>query len=315
MENIISLFDGDISTYSHNILNNTINKNYDINTYINFANTINTLNDNDKIKKIIINSHINTFKKYIDFHVYALSLTDNMEKIKKILMSESEIESEINNFIIKTIYDINNKKKVCIFFAGNKRNFDKSYQLYIDNLCMFFDNDNISYNIYGHTYDELIDIDNIKLKVDNTEIISDFLYEKYKNVIGFWSKNKKTEITKKIGCILYLYSLFESFKMLDNSYDMYIFSRYDVAPNSNMYDVIKNIKLDDNIIYTPLVWSHGSVCDRFAIGNYNAMKTYCERLNILNNDSCFHSPEIFLRYYLIKNNMKNGIMNIDLMLT
>jgi hypothetical protein len=198
-------------------------------------------------------------------------------------------------------------KKICFLFFGGYRTYNKR----VNEWKNVFDNlkkNNIEVNVYGHTFlnknDKITDI--FPIEIDDQNRIESYYYNKYKDLLGFHSKNNKNEITKKIGCVFNLHSLKKISAKISYDHDFVVVSRYDMFPLNIDNILIDNI-FKEKTIYVPKMMSYDGICDRFAMGDMNVMKIYCDRLNNLYNS---HNPEGHLQSYLENKNVNYQKVNV-----
>ena len=194
------------------------------------------------------------------------------------------------------------KMKICLFSSGFLNS--KTIEYYLNNKEKFFDI--INPDIYFHTYENeyLDDMKNLynckKIESEDCNKIQSFekpqsvsenihSYTKFENVMHMWRKRKL------------------AFDMIDEKYDYYIYSRFDICLFTNFsLNFFEDIS-DSSVILIPNGGDYeGGYNDLMAIGTYGSMKEYVNLIeNILNYslEGCLFHPEILLRYHLNKKNI------------
>ena len=96
----------------------------------------------------------------------------------------------------------------------------------------------------------------------------------------------------------------------NKKYDCYLFLRPDLKYTKKI-DIKQVVDAcsNNNTIYTPSWSTFKGLNDRMALGDYNSMKVYANRINYVNNyleitNKPLHA-ERFLKYVLDKHNLKN----------
>lgn len=226
--------------------------------------------------------------------------------------------------------------KIAVCFFGLIRSLKYTHDSIKKNLFDILTNNGHEYDIYIHTYDLEILTNirsgekNVKLDVndykllnpkeiiieDQDEFDKSFNYEKIMSYGDSWPCSKFNSLKNLIRQL-------NSLKKLTNlisqkpKYDIYIYIRPDLKIITP-FDV-SWLNLKNNQIATPIYFKHcGGLNDRFAIGKFEAIKTYGLRLDEIynccnakkNKKRPLHSEQL-VKYIIEKNN----IQNIDLYIT
>ena len=255
------------------------------------------------------------------------------------LESKKFLAINILLYFIYLIYRMNYKLKnikICICFFGLTRSLKYTYSYMNDNLFKVLENNNIEYDIYLHSYNleiltnkrsnefnEKLDINEFKMLNPKEYIIDNqdqfdksFNYESVKKY-GDRFKDKFASVynlirqlnsLKKVTSIIKKYS----------KYDMYIYIRPDLKfkyPFDIDY-IYNNIDNKFNYILTPFWGKNSGLNDKFAIGNYNSIIKYGERINDIYNYmekfGSLHS-ESLVQFISKKYNITNIDINVVLL--
>ena len=229
--------------------------------------------------------------------------------------------------------------KVCICFFGLTRSLNYTYDSIKKNLLDILEQNNIEYDIYLHTYNlkvltnprseeynEKLDTNEFKLLnpkefiIDNqNEFDKKFDYDIIKKYGDTWHD----DYTSLYNLIRQLNSLKQVTSLIINKcmYDKYIYIRPDLLVKTELN--IKYIKYisTHNYLITPN-WGKwgappscrsttsldGGINDRFAIGNYNSIVKYGNRIDDIYDYikiyGCLHS-ESLVKYIVQKYNINN----------
>ena len=225
--------------------------------------------------------------------------------------------------------------KIGICFIGITRSLKYTIESIEKNIFRILRNANIEFDIYMHTYnlESITNIRSCEINVPlnlNEHYFLNTLKKKIDNQNDVLTNIDNIDLIKNIGDAWdddyasvknYICSLISQKKVLEllnnnkNNYDIIIVARPDVfylqpLEISFLFDIYNN--KNENIIYVPNFHHSHGINDRFAFGNYNAMKIYLERINYLseylinlkNEEKKFVNGEIFLEYILTKFNIK-----------
>jgi hypothetical protein len=230
----------------------------------------------------------------------------------------------------KNISHFSNKKKykVALCFYGLTRSLKYTYDSINQNILNELKNANIDYDIILHTYDlkylklkrsnedTVLDTNEWKLlkpdsiKIDNQDKFDkSYDYRYIKSFGDFWKSN----FENTMNLIRQFNSLQQVWKLCEKNnkkYDCYLFLRPDLKYTKKI-DIKQVVEAcsNDNTIYTPSWSTFKGLNDRMALGDYNSMKIYANRIDYVNNyleitKKPLHA-ERFLKYVLDKNNLKN----------
>ena len=228
--------------------------------------------------------------------------------------------------------------RIAICFFGLIRSLKFTHESINENLLKILTQNGIDYDIFIHTYDLKV-LNNKRSKEDNVELdVNDykllnpkdilienqddfdksFDYEKIMSYGNAW-KDSNDNFNSLKNLIRQLNSLNKLTQMIKKKerYDLYIYVRPDTKiVNPFNINLIENIK--DNEIRTPVYFKHwGGLNDRFAIGKFNSIVKYGERINyIYDFVNCgkkrpLHSEQL-LKFIINKYNIKN--IDIDIIL-
>ena len=229
--------------------------------------------------------------------------------------------------------------KVCICFFGLTRSLNYTYDSIKKNLLDILEQNNIEYDIYLHTYNLKVltnprsDEYNEKLDTNEFKLLNpkEFIIDNQNE----FDKKFDYDIIKKYGDTWYddyksLYNLIRQLNSLKQvtsliinkcMYDKYIYIRPDLLVKTELN--IKYIKYisTHNYLFTPNwgKWIAPAICrstnssdvgtnDRFAIGNYNSIVKYGNRIDdiydYMKMYGCLHS-ESLVKYIIQKYNINN----------
>lgn len=243
------------------------------------------------------------------------------------------IKFPIENFDNLKSNNINNNKKIAVCFFGLTRSLKHTIDSIKKNIFHPLQKNNINYDIYLHTYDlkylklkrsaedSKLDTNEWKLlkpdylQIDNQDKFDgSFNYEEIFKYGDFWdTKFENTKnLIRQLNSIQKLWSLIEKNK---KKYDAYLFLRPDlkyVKPIN--IDNIKSVISDSNLILTPIWHKSGGLNDRLALGKYNSMKLYANRIDkvkdyLKKSNKPLHA-ESFLKYIIDTSKIKNNNLNL-----
>ena len=219
--------------------------------------------------------------------------------------------------------------KVCICFFGLTRSLRFTYDSINKNVFQVLKDNNISYEVYLHTYDLKVlnnnrsrefncelDLEEYKLLNPNKYVVTsqdkfdkNFDYESIKKYGDYW----RDKFGSATNLIRQLNSLKEVFELIKNkkNYDSYIFIRPDlkILTEININDIIESKKKD--VILTSSYDKFNGLNDKVAIGSYRSAEIFANRLDYIYEymkcNGKLHS-ERHLKFVM----EKFGIKNIDL---
>ena len=227
----------------------------------------------------------------------------------------------------------NKKYKVAICFFGLTRSLKYTMNSIEDNIIKPLKNANIEYDIILHTYNlrhlklkrsgennslnttEWKLLNPVKYRIDNQDDFDrSYDYNYVKSFGDAWNTNFENTINliRQFNSLKQVWNLCES---MNKDYDCYLFIRPDLkyTKKLNINQVIGASKAS-NTIYTPLWHKYGGLNDRMALGNYNSMKKYANRLDnvqdyLKSQQRPLHA-ELFLKFVINKNNIVNKEFNM-----
>ncbi len=233
--------------------------------------------------------------------------------------------------------DSNKRKyKIAICFWGILRSVKYTYQNIIKNIYRPLISYNCELTVFIHTYsiddvytneranDKPIKLnteEDIKLlnpnfyKIDRQEDFDKSInYELYKKKGDPWNNNFQTftNLIRALNSLNQLKILIENNK--NEEFDAYFVIRPDVIFDTIISEklLLNSIILKQNKLFIPKFHSWGGCNDRMTIGKWNSIKIYLSRFIYALEYSLtktLHS-EIFLKDWLIKNNIKILLLDI-----
>ena len=222
--------------------------------------------------------------------------------------------------------------KVCICFFGLTRSLRYTIDSINKNIFKILEDNNIIYDIYLHTYDLevltnkrsnelkcMLDTEEYKL-LNAKEFIIDsqdefdknFDYNSVKKFGDYWGDNFSSlkNLIRQLNSLKKVFSLIEN---KNNEYDSFIFIRPDLK-------IISKIDIDNiletknkNVIATSNFSKWRGLNDRVAIGSYNSIKKYANRIDniyeYMNENGKLHAEKL-LKFVMEKFKIKNIDLNL-----
>tara|TARA_B100000886_G_scaffold317088_1_gene256122 strand:- start:2407 stop:3147 length:741 start_codon:yes stop_codon:yes gene_type:complete len=222
--------------------------------------------------------------------------------------------------------------KVCVCFFGLTRSLRYTIDSINKNILKILEDNNIKYDVYLHTYDLevltnkrsnefncMLDTEEYKL-LNAKEFIIDsqdefdknFDYNSVKKFGDYWGDNFSSlkNLIRQLNSLKKVFSLIEN---KNNEYDSFIFIRPDLKIISKIdIDNILETK-NENVIATCNFSKWRGLNDRAAIGNYNSIKKYANRIDniyeYMNENGKLHAEKL-LKFVMEKFKIKNIDLNL-----
>ena len=222
--------------------------------------------------------------------------------------------------------------KVCICFFGLTRSLRYTIDSINKNIFKILEDNNIKYDIYLHTYNLevltnkrsnefncMLDTEEYKL-LNAKEFIIDsqdefdknFDYNSVKKFGDYWGDNFSSlkNLIRQLNSLKKVFSLIEN---KNNEYDSFIFIRPDLKIISKI-DIGNILETkNENVIATCNFSKWRGLNDRVAIGSYNSIKKYANRIDniyeYMNENGKLHAEKL-LKFVMEKFKIKNIDLNL-----
>lgn len=204
------------------------------------------------------------------------------------------------------------KFNIAILFTGKLSVDTEIYNNFISNIQQ---NHNVDYFVsYKPTTDdnikkEFFNLYKPKIFIESDELIHD---------LSLYKRHKYTQY-HNYACMLYSrYNVFKHFEnyVNDNNkiYDFYILTRCDLNHTIKLnYSFL--IYTINYYVFIPEGHDNEGINDRFILGNYNNIKTYCDLNNhivdLIKNKNLLVHPESSYKYWLEYNNINIQRINLS----
>lgn len=235
--------------------------------------------------------------------------------------------------IIEKKYFSNKKHRVAVCFFGLTRSLDYTLDSIKKNILSPLEQSNIEYDIILHSYNlksikskrsgennklntqEWNKLNPDYVKIDNQdEFDKSYNYEYIKSFGDAWDTNFENTINliRQLNSLKNVWKLAETSK---STYDSYLFIRPDLKYTTKLdINQVKEASTQINSIYIPTWHNWDGVNDRMALGCYNTIKIYANRLdNISDYLETTKNPlhaEKFLKFLLNKYNIEIKELNL-----
>ena len=239
----------------------------------------------------------------------------------------------IHQLLNVKIETFRSKPKIAICFFGLTRSLDYTLDSIKQNIFSPLKESNINYDIILHSYDlnflkmkrsgennklnteEWKQLNPDYVKIDNQDTFDEsYNYEYVKSFGDAWNTN----FENTINFIRQLNSLKQVWKLAEKSkteYDCYLFIRPDLKYTTKLdVNQVKDAANNIKSIYIPTWHKWGGVNDRMALGCYNTIKFYANRLDdvsdYLETKRAPLHAEKFLKFVLEKHKIDIKELNL-----